>query len=98
MAKIRHIAYRAENVDEMAKFFVDAMGMKMIQKRKNNAILVGEAAYHWSDISANAHIQQIEHPRGSPTTPRSWRTASSSSSARPTRSSRVRSTGGPRST
>ncbi len=38
MAKIRHIAYRAENVDEMAKFFVDAMGMTLIQKRKNNAI------------------------------------------------------------
>jgi catechol 2,3-dioxygenase-like lactoylglutathione lyase family enzyme len=38
MAKIRHIAYRAEDVDAMAKFFVDAMGMKMIQKRKNNAI------------------------------------------------------------
>jgi hypothetical protein len=34
----RHIAYRAEDVDAMAKFFVDAMGMKMIQKRKNNAI------------------------------------------------------------
>ena len=38
MAKIRHIAYRATDVDAMAKFFVDAMGMKMIQKRKNNAI------------------------------------------------------------
>lgn len=38
MAKIRHIAYRAENVDEMAKFFVDAMGMTLIQKRKNNAV------------------------------------------------------------
>ncbi|MBM4296827.1 MAG: VOC family protein [Deltaproteobacteria bacterium] len=38
MAKIRHIAYRAEDVDAMAKFFVDAMGMKMIQKRSNNAI------------------------------------------------------------
>ena len=38
MAKIRHIAYRAADVDAMAKFFVDAMGMKMIQKRKNNAI------------------------------------------------------------
>jgi catechol 2,3-dioxygenase-like lactoylglutathione lyase family enzyme len=38
MAKIRHIAYRAEDVDAMAKFFVDAMGMKLIQKRKNNAI------------------------------------------------------------
>ena len=38
MAKIRHIAYRAADVDAMAKFFVDAMGMKMIQKRRNNAI------------------------------------------------------------
>jgi len=38
MAKIRHIAYRAADVDAMAKFFVDAMGMTMIQKRKNNAI------------------------------------------------------------
>ena len=38
MAKIRHIAYRAEDVDAMAKFFVDAMGMTMKQKRKNNAI------------------------------------------------------------
>jgi catechol 2,3-dioxygenase-like lactoylglutathione lyase family enzyme len=38
MAKIRHIAYRALDVDAMAKFFVEAMGMKMIQKRKNNAI------------------------------------------------------------
>jgi catechol 2,3-dioxygenase-like lactoylglutathione lyase family enzyme len=38
MAKIRHIAYRAVDVDAMAKFFVDAMGMKMIQKRSNNAI------------------------------------------------------------
>jgi len=25
------------------------------------ALLVGEAAYHWSDISANAQVQQIEH-------------------------------------
>jgi catechol 2,3-dioxygenase-like lactoylglutathione lyase family enzyme len=38
MAKIRHIAYRAEDVDAMAKFFVEGMGMKLIQKRKNNAI------------------------------------------------------------
>lgn len=38
MAKIRHISYRAENVDAMAKFFIDAMGMTMIQKRKDNSI------------------------------------------------------------
>ena len=38
MAKIRHIAYRAADVDAMAKFFVDAMGMTMIQKRKDSSI------------------------------------------------------------
>jgi len=38
MAKIRHIAYRAADVDAMAKFFVDAMGMTIMQKRKNSAV------------------------------------------------------------
>ena len=38
MAKIRHIAYRAEDVDGMANFFVSALGMTIKQKRKNNAI------------------------------------------------------------
>jgi catechol 2,3-dioxygenase-like lactoylglutathione lyase family enzyme len=37
MAKVRHISYRAEDVDAMAKFFVDAMGMTVVQKRKDNA-------------------------------------------------------------
>jgi catechol 2,3-dioxygenase-like lactoylglutathione lyase family enzyme len=38
MAKISHISYRAEDVDAMAKFFVDALGMTMIQKRKDGAV------------------------------------------------------------
>jgi catechol 2,3-dioxygenase-like lactoylglutathione lyase family enzyme len=38
MAKVRHISYRAEDVDAMAKFFVDAMGMTVVQKRKDNSI------------------------------------------------------------
>ena len=38
MAKIRHIAYRAANPDEMANFFAQSMGMTIVQKRKNNAI------------------------------------------------------------
>jgi len=38
MAKIRHISYRAEDVDAMAKFFVDAMGLSMVQKRKDGAV------------------------------------------------------------
>jgi catechol 2,3-dioxygenase-like lactoylglutathione lyase family enzyme len=38
MAKIRHIAYRAADPDAMANFFVNSMGMTVMQKRKNNAI------------------------------------------------------------
>jgi len=38
MAKIRHVSYRAENVDAMAKFFIDAMGMTLVQKRQDGAI------------------------------------------------------------
>lgn len=37
LAKVRHISYRAEDVDAMAKFFVDAMGMTVVQKRKDNS-------------------------------------------------------------
>jgi catechol 2,3-dioxygenase-like lactoylglutathione lyase family enzyme len=60
MAKIRHIAYRAVDVDAMAKFFVDAMGMEMIQKRKNNAIDL-------SDGSVNITVLPLDAGRpGSP--------------------------------
>jgi catechol 2,3-dioxygenase-like lactoylglutathione lyase family enzyme len=38
MSKIRHIAYRAADVETMANFFVDALGMKITQRRKNRAI------------------------------------------------------------
>ena len=38
MARIRHISYRAEDVDAMAKFFVDAFGLTMVQRRKDGAI------------------------------------------------------------
>ena len=46
MAKIRHIAYRAEDVDAMAKFFVDAMGMTIKQKRKNTAVDLTDGTNH----------------------------------------------------
>ena len=38
MAKIRHISYRADDVDAMAKFFIHAMGLTMIQKRKDGSV------------------------------------------------------------
>ncbi len=38
MGKIRHIAYRAADVEAMANFFVGALGMSITQRRKNRAI------------------------------------------------------------
>jgi catechol 2,3-dioxygenase-like lactoylglutathione lyase family enzyme len=38
VSKIRHIAYRAADVETMANFFVDALGMKITQRRTNRAI------------------------------------------------------------
>lgn len=38
MGKIRHIAYRAADVERMANFFVNALGMTITQRRKNRAI------------------------------------------------------------
>ena len=48
MAKIRHISYRAEDVDAMAKFFVDAMGMTMVQKRKDGAVDLSDGSINLS--------------------------------------------------
>jgi catechol 2,3-dioxygenase-like lactoylglutathione lyase family enzyme len=55
MAKVRHISYRPEDVDAMAKFFVDAMGMKMIQKRKNNAIDLSDGSVNISILPLAAN-------------------------------------------
>src|SRR3989338_7010236 len=38
MQKARHIAYRAADVEGMANFFVNALGMTITQRRKNRAI------------------------------------------------------------
>ena len=60
MAKIRHIAYRATDVDAMAKFFVDAMGMKMIQKRKNNAIDLSDGSVNITVLPLRAGTREGE--------------------------------------
>jgi hypothetical protein len=47
MAKIRHISYRAEDVD--------AMGMTMIQKRKDNAIDLSNSSVNISVLPLAAN-------------------------------------------
>jgi len=63
MAKIRHIAYRAVDVDAMAKFFVDAMGMKLIQKRKNNAIDLSDGSVNITVLPLGAGMPEGEKKR-----------------------------------
>lgn len=60
MAKIRHIAYRATDVDAMAKFFVDGMGMKLIQKRKNNAIDLSDGSVNITVLPLTAGSPNVE--------------------------------------
>jgi len=60
MAKIRHIAYRAADVDAMAKFFVDALGMKMIQKRKNDAIDLSDGSVNITVLPLRAGTRDGE--------------------------------------
>lgn len=64
MAKIRHIAYRAADVEGMANFFVNALGMTITQRRKNQAIDL-------SDGSINITVLpiRITSPDGEPVRP-----------------------------
>ena len=55
MAKIRHISYRTEDVDAMAKFFIDAMGMAMVQKRKDGSIDLGDGSVNISGLPLAAN-------------------------------------------
>jgi catechol 2,3-dioxygenase-like lactoylglutathione lyase family enzyme len=38
MAKLRHIAYRAQDVESMAQFFVKTLELSIVQRRANGAI------------------------------------------------------------
>jgi catechol 2,3-dioxygenase-like lactoylglutathione lyase family enzyme len=55
MAKIRHISYRAEDVDAMAKFFVDAFGLTMVQKRNDASIDLSDGSVNISILPLAAN-------------------------------------------
>jgi catechol 2,3-dioxygenase-like lactoylglutathione lyase family enzyme len=42
VAKIRHIAYRSEDVEGLADFFAAGLGMEIVQRRGNGAIDVSD--------------------------------------------------------
>lgn len=56
MPKIRHIAYRAEDVEAMASFFAKAFEMEVVQRRANGAIDL-------SDGTINITLLRADGPR-----------------------------------
>ena len=56
MAKIRHIAYRSDDIEEMASFFVNGLGMEVVQRRGNGAVDL-------SDGTVNITLLPMRLPR-----------------------------------
>ncbi len=56
MGKIRHIAYRSDNIQEMADFFVNGLGMEIVQRRDSGAVDL-------SDGSVNITLLPMALPR-----------------------------------
>jgi Glyoxalase/Bleomycin resistance protein/Dioxygenase superfamily len=61
MAKIRHIAYRAADVEGMANFFAKSFEMQITQRRKNGAIDLSDGA-----INITVLPSRIGSPDGMP--------------------------------
>ena len=68
MAKIRHIAYRVADVEGIANFFVNALGMTITQRRRNRAIDLSDGTInitvlpmHQAGPNGEAPRQGIDH-------------------------------------
>ena len=57
MAKIRHIAYRAEDVEGMVEFFTKAFDMELVGRRGNGVVDL-------SDGSVNITLLPLNRARG----------------------------------
>jgi catechol 2,3-dioxygenase-like lactoylglutathione lyase family enzyme len=57
MPKIRHIAYRADDVEAMANFFSQAFEMEIVQRRTNGAIDLSDGTMNITLLRADAPRQ-----------------------------------------
>lgn len=53
MPKLRHIAYRADDTEGMANFFVKSFDMTLVQRRKNGAIDLSDGTINITVLPAN---------------------------------------------
>ena len=63
MAKIRHVTYRAADLEAMAEFFVNAFGMKIIHRRPDGAIDLSDGTINLTVVPVRAAGQRqgIDH-------------------------------------
>jgi len=65
MAKIRHIAYRAEDPEAMAKFFIEAFEMRIAQRRERGVIDLTDGTLNLTVLPLGMpgapHARGIEH-------------------------------------
>jgi catechol 2,3-dioxygenase-like lactoylglutathione lyase family enzyme len=63
MSKIRHIAYRAADVEGMAKLFTEALAMTVVQRRKNGAMDLSDGTINITLLPMMGHRTDGKAPR-----------------------------------
>ena len=63
IAKIRHVVYRAKDLEVMANFFVNAFGMTIVHRRPNGGIELSDGTLNLSVLPLRSPGQRygIEH-------------------------------------
>ena len=59
MAKIRHIVYRAADLEAMAKFFVDGFGMTVVRRRPQGGIDLSDGTIHLAVLPVRTAEQRL---------------------------------------
>ena len=59
MAKIRHIVYRAADLEAMAKFFVDAFEMTVVRRRPEGGIDLSDGTIHLAVLPVRTAGQRL---------------------------------------
>ena len=64
MAKIRHIAYRVEDVEAFADFFVKGFEMEIVERRANGAIDLSDGVINITLLAPGTRVSEGEPAHG----------------------------------
>ena len=59
MAKIRHVVYRAADLEAMANFFVNAFGMTIVRRRPEGGIDLSDGTIHLAVLPVRTAGQRL---------------------------------------